>query len=312
MSLDQRPGSDDTPVVDRVGRWLGILALLCAVAGVRARVAQAAPVGALELRARQDFAAGRYEDALEIFAELYAKTADPIFLRNIARCYQKQKRADEAIASFREYLGKAKKLSAGEQDEIEGYIRDLEAIRVPLKTAEPAKPPPAVERPPTTTEAPPAKATGPAPAAVPATTEPAPARRASNPVASRPPTERAQPKPQLRANAEPGSPRGGSVSVPGVVLTAVGAAAIGGGVAFGLAARSAATAVASQYDPARESAGKRDATLQWVGYGVGAAAIVTGVILLVRGPSEPEGASSSVEVGLGLFPGGGASLSGRF
>jgi hypothetical protein len=100
------------------------------------------------------------------------------------------------------------------------------------------------------------------------------------------------------------------VSVPGVVLTAAGVAAIGGGVAFGLAARSAATAVASQYDPNRDSAGKRDATLQWVGYGVGAAALVTGVILLVRGPGEPEAApSSSVQVG--MYPGG-ASLSGRF
>ena len=99
------------------------------------------------------------------------------------------------------------------------------------------------------------------------------------------------------------------MSVPGVVLTVVGVAAIGGGVAFGLAARSAATAVASQYDPNRDSAGKRDATLQWVGYGVGAAALVTGVILLVRGPGEAEASSSSVQVG--LYPGG-ASLSGHF
>ena len=82
---------------------------------MHAGTAQAAPVSARELRARQDFAAGRYEEAVEIFAELYAKTADPIFLRNIARCYQKQNRADEAIANFREYLTKAKKLSPGRE-----------------------------------------------------------------------------------------------------------------------------------------------------------------------------------------------------
>jgi F0F1-type ATP synthase membrane subunit c/vacuolar-type H+-ATPase subunit K len=102
------------------------------------------------------------------------------------------------------------------------------------------------------------------------------------------------------------------VSVPGVALTVVGLAAFGGGVAFGLAAHSAASSVASQYDPNRDAAGKRDATLQWVGYGVGAAALVTGVILLVRGPGESGAASSSeARLDLGVFPGG-ASLAGRF
>jgi hypothetical protein len=315
LGLDRGGRSEDTPVVDRVGRWLGIFAVLCAVVGVHARAAQAATVSPRELRARQDFAAGRYEEAIEIFAELYAKTADPIFLRNIARCYQKQNRADEAIANFREYLTKAKKFSPGEKEEVEGYIRDLEARRTPTKPAEPATPPPAAARAPAVAEAAPAKTPPPAshPAATagtPATaSEPAAELLASGDVGTRAPVE-APPRTQVRAKAEPARQSGGSVSVPGVVLTAAGVAAIGGGVAFGLAARSAATAVASQYDPSRDSAGKRDATLQWVGYGVGAAALVTGVILLVRGPGEVEAApSSSVQVG--MYPGG-ASLSGHF
>jgi hypothetical protein len=296
-----------------VVRWLGIFAVLCAVVGVRA--AQAAPVSALELRARQDFAAGRYEQAIEIFAELYAKTADPIFLRNIARCYQKQNRVDEAIANFREYLTKAKKLAPGEREEVEGFIRELEASRTPLKPAEPATPPPPAARMPAATEAPPAQATAPVerPAATasepPAASEPAPARRPRTEVAAGTPSEDSPPRTQVRASREPTPRGGGSVSVPGVVLTIAGVAAIGGGVAFGLAARSAATSVASQYDPSRDSAGKRDATLQWVGYGVGAAALVAGVILLVRGPGEPETPPSSVQVG--MYPGG-AMLSGRF
>ena len=285
--------------------------LLSALVGMHARPAQAAPVSARELRARQDFAAGRYEKAIEIFAELYAKTADPIFLRNIARCYQMQNRADEAIANFREYLIKAKKLSPGEREEIEGFIRDLQASRAPSKPAEPATPPPAAARTPAVTEAPAAKAPPAATESTPAVTgEPAPVRRATGEVATRTPAEESA-RTQARAKVEP-APHGGggSVSVPGVVLTAAGVAAIGGGIAFGLAARSAATAVASQYDPNRDSAGKRDATLQWVGYGVGAAALVTGVILLVRGPGEAEAApSSSVQVG--MYPGG-ALLSGRF
>jgi len=288
--------------------------VLCAVVVVGGPAAQAATVSPRELRARQDFAAGRYQEAVEIFAELYAKTADPIFLRNIARCYQKQNRADEAIDNFREYLHQAKKLAPGEKEEVEGYIRDLEARRTPPKPAEPAAPPPATARAPAATEAPPAKATATAPHPAPAestpptASEPARARRAPSEVATRTSVEE-PPRTQVRAKAEPAPHGGSSVSVPGVVLTVAGVAAIGGGVAFGLAARSAATAVASQYDPNRDSAGKRDATLQWVGYGVGAAALVAGVVLLVRGPGEPEQVSSSVQVG--LYPGG-ASLSGRF
>jgi len=291
--------------------------VLCAVAGIRVRAAEASPVSARELRARQDFAAGRYEEAIEIFAELYAKTADPIFLRNIARCYQKENRADEAIANFREYLNKAKKLSADEKDEIAGYIRDLEASRAPVKPA------PAADTPSPAAHAPPAAET-PSPAAAanppPPVSEPPPARRAPDTLAAREPPGESPPKNQVRARAEPSPRGGGSVSVPGVALTIVGVAAVGGGVAFGLAARSAASAVASQYDPNRDAAGKRDATLQWVGYGVGAAALVTGVILLVRGPGESDAPSSSAQarqvgfdVGFDVgFFSGGASLSGRF
>lgn len=217
-----------------------------------------------------------------------------------------------AIANFREYLNKAKKLSPGEKEEVEGYIHELEASRAPLKSAEPAPPPPTSNRTPAVTEAPPAKtsATEPRPAAresTPAVRDEPAQRGTPSEVAARTPSEESPQRTQIRTSAEPGTRSG--VSVPGVVLAVVGVAAIGGGVAFGLAARSAASAVASQYDPNRESAGKRDATLQWVGYGVGAAALVTGVILLVRGPGEPEASSSPVQVGFGP---GGASLSGRF
>ena len=44
---------------------------------------------ATELKAREAFAAGRYEDALNLFAKLYAETLHPVYLRNIGRCHQK-------------------------------------------------------------------------------------------------------------------------------------------------------------------------------------------------------------------------------
>ena len=60
------------------------------------------------------------------------------------------------------------------------------------------------------------------------------------------------------------------------------------GLAYGAAARSAGESVSKQYDASTASAGQRDQTLQWVGYGVGAAALVTGALLYLYGPA-PEG-----------------------
>ena len=82
-----------------------------------------------ELKAREAFAAQRYQDALDLFAKLYAETLHPIYLRNIGRCYQNLGQPDQAITSFREYLRKAKNLPAEETREIEGYIKEMEELK---------------------------------------------------------------------------------------------------------------------------------------------------------------------------------------
>jgi type II secretory pathway pseudopilin PulG len=100
---------------------------------------------AAEMKARADFAAGHYDRALDAFAALYAQTLNPIYLRNIGRCHQKLREPDKAIDSFREYLGKAKKISAEERAEIDGYIKEMEELRADqaqaAKPAEPTPPP---------------------------------------------------------------------------------------------------------------------------------------------------------------------------
>jgi hypothetical protein len=82
-----------------------------------------------ELKAREAFAAGRYDDALDMFAKLYAQTLHPVYLRNIGRCHQKLRQPDKAIDKFREYLAKEKKIAADERTEIEGYIKEMETLR---------------------------------------------------------------------------------------------------------------------------------------------------------------------------------------
>jgi hypothetical protein len=100
----------------------------------------------VELKAREAFAAGRYDEALDLFAKLYAQTLHPVYLRNIGRCHQKLRQPDKAIDKFHEYLAKEKKISADERKEIEGYIKEMETLRdeQAKQATPPPTPPPAV------------------------------------------------------------------------------------------------------------------------------------------------------------------------
>ena len=125
-----------------------------------------------EMKAREDFAAGRYERALELFAKLYAETLNPVYLRNIARCHQKLHEPDKAIETFNDYLAQGRTITPEERVEIDGYIREMQAMRVQqaeeAKRAEKAKraaaappppPPPVVIQPLAPPTPPPAPAT---------------------------------------------------------------------------------------------------------------------------------------------------------
>jgi hypothetical protein len=101
-----------------------------------------------ELQAREDFAAGRYQQALDIFAKLYAEKLHPNYLRNIGRCYQNLGDPDKAISAFHEYLRKAKAVPADDRAEVEGYIKEMEALAARRQSA--AAPPPTAPPPPET------------------------------------------------------------------------------------------------------------------------------------------------------------------
>jgi tetratricopeptide (TPR) repeat protein len=92
-----------------------------------------------EIEARQAFAAGRYQEALDLYAALYADKVHPTYLRNVGRCYQNLKQPDQAINSFRDYLRQAKNLKASERAEIEGYIAEMEELKRSQEEEEAAK-----------------------------------------------------------------------------------------------------------------------------------------------------------------------------
>lgn len=130
-----------------------------------------------EAEARELFASGHYERAQALFARLHGVGHDPVFLRNIGRCQQMRRQPDEAIVSFRAYLAQAA-LDPGEREEIDGYIRDMEALKAEQREAaaqeEPVAPDTALQL---AAPAPPAPAPSPPAAMVampPAQTKPAP------------------------------------------------------------------------------------------------------------------------------------------
>jgi tetratricopeptide (TPR) repeat protein len=105
-----------------------------------------------ELQAREAFAAGRYREALDVYAKLYAEKLHPTYLRNIGRCHQHMGNPDEAILSFRDYLRKAADLPASEKQEVEGFISEMQAMKDKQKAeqAHAQNPQPAVAVVPTT------------------------------------------------------------------------------------------------------------------------------------------------------------------
>ena len=131
-----------------VGSVVRLLVLSCAISS-GASIAAGPVLGAagreadrkIEMEAREDFAAGRYPEAMELFAKLYAQTLHPVYLRNIGRCHQKMREPDKAIDAFRDYLAKSKKIAAGERDEILGYIAEMEKLRDEQAAKAPPAPP---------------------------------------------------------------------------------------------------------------------------------------------------------------------------
>jgi tetratricopeptide (TPR) repeat protein len=116
-----------------------LTAVLLALLGASAWAAP--PKDSREMKARELFAAQRYQDALDIYVKLYAEKLHPNYLRNIGRCYQNLGDPEKAIGSFREYLRKARNLPAEERSEIEGYIKEMEELKRQRETPPPPPPP---------------------------------------------------------------------------------------------------------------------------------------------------------------------------
>jgi hypothetical protein len=113
-----------------------------------------------EKKALADFSAGKYQEAIDAMAELYADFQEPMYYRNIGRCYQKLGDPDRAIAAFEEYLNKAKDASPASVAETKDLIRQMQELKQ-KRAAEKAPPPPPPPPPEKVTPEPPVQPTQP-------------------------------------------------------------------------------------------------------------------------------------------------------
>jgi hypothetical protein len=259
---------------------------------VAASPALAAGRSARDGAAKKACLIGDYAKGIEILADLFVETEDPIYVFNQGRCLEQNQQYKDAIARFQEYLriGETHALKAADEAAAKKHITTCKEILAeqPVEARPPAAPAPF---------------TAPAPVPAPASA-PLPATVAS------PGTSVAQPD----VLPEPAT-AGSRLRVAGIVTAAVGVAALGAGVAFNVLANNTVGDMESSLNGYANKNSTHDTyvTLAWVGYGVGAACVVAGAISYGFGFKAKSASSTNLAlvptVGQGAA---GASLLGAF
>jgi tetratricopeptide (TPR) repeat protein len=257
--------------------FVGAPALAKGKAAKGAKSATPEAFEAKEREARKACLEGDYAKGVAILSDLFLDSKSPTYIFNQGRCYEQSERYQEAIGRFREYLR-----MPGSEDEAlaQKHIAECEALdakRNPPVVAVPVVAQPAAQ--------------------------PAPAVSATNA-----PPEGVVVRPQQQSSSS-----GSGLRVAGVVLAGVGVAALATGIVLNVKANSLATSIEPPhaYDRSKESTRQSYETFGWVGYGIGAAAIVTGGVLYGVGWSK--GSNDSVALVPAIGPRlAGAALRGAF
>jgi tetratricopeptide (TPR) repeat protein len=81
---------------------------------------------------------GNTSKGVEILADLFIETRDPTYLFNQGRCFEQNRRYEDAIARFREYLLRDRKLGAEEKVDAERHIAACQFYLGKIETGQPA------------------------------------------------------------------------------------------------------------------------------------------------------------------------------
>ncbi len=232
--------------------------------------ASAASRQARENVARQECLDGNYIEGVSILSKLFVETKDVTYIFNQGRCFEQNRRYEDAIARFQEFLlAGRQKLGANERSDADQHIvycRRMLAEEQPSVATAPA--------PQTPMGSPPVALAAPEPA-------PAAARAPEPPLVQ-------QPAPQPMQSSG-----GAGLRTGGIVVATFGVAALGAGILLNVKANSTVNDMYSTYDGySKESERKTYEALAWVGYGLGAACVVTGAVLYAVGLKARSGPAS--------------------
>jgi tetratricopeptide (TPR) repeat protein len=252
--------------------------------------AHAANRQAQERKAHKACLSGDYAKGVSILSDLFVDSDDPTYIFNQGRCFEQNRRYEDAIARFQEYLraGTNTPLKSSDKALAEKHIADCQD----LLTKQPGYIAPAAPSQPVQTPIAP-----PAPASPPPTTVPAPVML-------------------QQVQQQPAGTPGSGLRTAGIVTASVGGAALIAGVILNLKVNSMASSMETTpggYTPGKESNRKTYQTLGWVGYGAGAACIATGSVLYLLGLKSGPSDTASVAFVPAFAPGQtGAVLKGGF
>jgi TolA-binding protein len=93
-----------------------------------AREGRADDVDAKERAARKACLSGDYAKGVDLLSDLFVTTKDPVFIYNQGRCFEQNRRYDDAVARFQEYLRAGKKLKKAEKADAEKHIADCQEL----------------------------------------------------------------------------------------------------------------------------------------------------------------------------------------
>jgi len=265
---------------------VAVVPLLLASAPAVASSREAKDRAASERAARKACLKGDYGKGVDILTDLFVDTKEPTYIFNQGRCFEQNRRYEDAIGRFEEYLRVPNaRLSPEDRALAEKHIADCKEKLPRERVDSPTQPPPQPTPPlvPTTASAPQSE---PSPAAV--VTEPAP---------------------------RPAQRRWGLLTA-GIVTATVGV----GGVVTGLVSNLKANSMvndwetkAGSYSTNNENDQKTYKTLAWVGYGVGAACVAAGAVLIGVGARSRARSSDAIALVPAVGPGQmGAVLTGAF
>jgi hypothetical protein len=236
-----------------------------------------------ERTARTSCLTGDYAKGAAILSELFVDTRNPTFIYNQGRCFEQNRRFEEAIGRFEEYLRIGRNLGAEEVADAKKHIADCRQL---LGEQANLAPRPLVAQP-----------------------APAPAQPASATVQS------AQPAGVLVQPTSPPAQPGRGLRIAGIVVGAAGVAGVVTGVLLTLKARSMSSDMEKLdgYTPDKESSRKNYRDFGVVATSAGGVCLATGAVLYILGARAAAQATPGLALSPIIAPGAaGAAITGAF